>query len=63
MTIIIVFDTGYELKIKCSSFSIERDILGKICGYTAEGITENKMLYFNPERILCIYRVLDDEVK
>lgn len=63
MTIVFRFrdGDGFELKMKCKSFTVERNGLGEICGYKAEGITENKPIDFKFEDIMCIYRVLSDE--
>jgi len=61
MTIVFRFRDGFELKMKCKSFTVERNGLGEICGYKAEGITENKPIDFKFEDIMCIYRVLSDE--
>lgn len=61
MTIVFVFKNGFELKMKCREFSINRNSLDMVTGYEAKGITENKLIEFDFENILCIYRVLSDE--
>lgn len=61
MIICFVFKTGYELKMKCKSFSLQRNGLNEITGYEAKGITENKPIDFDFEDLLCIYRVVSDE--
>lgn len=61
MTIVFVFRNGFELKMKCEKFTIERNGLGAVTGYEASGITENKLINFNSDDILCIYRVMSDE--
>ncbi len=61
MTIAFVFRTGFELRMKCETFALNRNGLGVICGYEAKGITENKPIEFDFDDILCIYRVLSDE--
>lgn len=61
MTIVIVFDSGYEVRMKCNEFALSRGPLGDINGYEAKGITENKILEFNPDHIVCVYRVMSDE--
>lgn len=61
MTIVFVFRNGFELKMKCKKFTLQRNGLGVVTGYEASGITENKPIDFNFDDILCIYRVLSDE--
>lgn len=61
MTIVFVFRNGFELKMKCEKFTLQRNGLGVVTGYEASGITENKPIDFNFDDILCIYRVLSDE--
>ena len=61
MTIVFVFRNGFELKMKCKKFTLERNGLGKITGYSASGISENKPLELDFDELLCIYRVLSDE--
>ena len=63
MTICIVFKNGYMQKMKCESFSIEYNTTGDVIGYEAKGITENEMIFLNFNEILCVYRVMSDEVK
>ena len=63
MTLVIVFKTGYELKMKCKSYEINKDGYGRIKKMSFEGITENIPLYWNAEDVLCVYRVASDEIK
>lgn len=63
MTICTVFKNGYVQKMKCESFSIERSVTGEVTGYEAKGITENKIIFLDFNEILCIYRVMSDEVE
>lgn len=62
MTIVFVLKNGYELKMKCKEFSIDKDCLGGIIGYSAMGVTENKPVYIDLSQIMCIYRIRSDEI-
>ena len=62
MTIVFVFKNGFELRMKCREFSLNRNGLGMVIGYEAKDITENKLIEFDIKDVLCIYRVLSDEV-
>lgn len=61
MIIVIVFKNGYELKMKCSDFSITTTS-GKLTKCKFEGVSENDPIYFDCNEVLCIYRVMSDEV-
>lgn len=61
MTIVFVFKNGFELRMKCRDFLLNRNGLGMATGYEAKGLTENKPIWFDFENVLCIYRVLSDE--
>lgn len=61
MTIVFVFKSGYEVRMKCEKFTINKNGLGQLQGWKAEGISENKVLEMDVSEILCIYRVLSDE--
>lgn len=61
MTICFVFKQGYELRMKCEEFTLHRNGLGMVTGYKAKGVTENQLIEFNGDDILCIYRELSDE--
>jgi len=61
MTIVFVFKNGFELRMKCKDFLLNRNALGMVTGYEAKGVTENKPIEFHIEDVLCIYRVLSDE--
>lgn len=59
MTIVIVFKNGYELRTKCESVETTRSDLTDI---SYQGIEENKPLYINFDEVLCVYRVVSDEL-
>lgn len=61
MTIVIVFKSGYELKVKCEESTLSRDIDGVITNIKFKGVTENKPLDINFDEVACIYRVMSDE--
>lgn len=61
MTIVFVFKNGFELRMKCREFTLQRNVLGEVSGYEAKGITENKPIEFDFDNVLCVYRVLSDE--
>ena len=64
MTIVIVFKNGYELKIKCESIDTKKDRLtGRVTSIIWHGITENKLIDIDFDEILCIYRVMSDELQ
>lgn len=62
MTICFVFKNGFELKMKCDEFSVKRNGLDQLAGYDAKGITENKPIDMDLSEVVCIYRVISDEV-
>lgn len=61
MTVVFVLKNGIELKTKCDSIEIEKNLLGTLTGYEIKGITENKPLYIDLNQIACIYRIMPDE--
>lgn len=61
MTIVIMFRTGTELRIKCDGFNIKKNILEQLTEANFEGIVENKPIWFDLHEVLCIYRVISDE--
>lgn len=61
MTIVLLFKSGKEVRVKCDKFDVERNRLGVMTNFSAEGISENKFLYVNMEDLDCIYRVISDE--
>ena len=61
MTIVFVFKNGFQLRMKCRDFSLNRNGLGMVTGYEAKGVTENKLIEFDIKDVLCIYRVMSDE--
>lgn len=61
MTIVLVMDDSFELKVKCENCTIERNGFGTITNIRFSGIKENKPLFLPTERVKCIYRVLSDE--
>ena len=63
MTIGFIFKNGYELKVKCGSFSSTKNGLGQLTGYEMENITENKPIYMDLDEVICVYRVVTDEVE
>lgn len=63
MTIVIVFKNGYELRTKCTNCVVTKNnVTGKVTNIDYLGITENKPFDFNVDEILCIYRVVSDEL-
>lgn len=63
MTICFLFKSGYELKMKCKEFSTTKNGLGEFMSYEAKEVTENKPLYMDLSEVVCIYRVMTDEVE
>lgn len=63
MTIVIVIDDGFELKVKCKDCDISINGFGVITNIYFKGITENKQLFLQTEKIKCVYRVVSDEEK
>ncbi len=64
MTIVIVFKNGYKLKTKCESIDTKKDRLtGRVTSINLHGITENKLIDIDFDEILCIYRVMSDELQ
>ena len=64
MTIVIVFKNGYELKTKCESIDMERiGNTGRVTRITWHNVTENKLIDIDFDEILCIYRVMSDELQ
>ena len=57
MRIIIRFKSGFELPIMCDSFSIKQHpMTNEITEYEIKGIRDNKLIFFRPEDIECIFR-------
>lgn len=54
MTIVIVFKSGYELKVKCDEYTLSRNIDGKITNMKFDGVTGNKPLGINFDEVACI---------
>ena len=63
MPIVIVFKNGYELKTKCESIDIKKSGTGRVTSIIWHGITENKLIDIDFDEILCIYRVMSDELQ
>ena len=62
MRIIIRFKSGFELPITCDSFSLtQHSMTDEITGYEMKGITDNKLLFFRPEDVECIFRDMTAE--
>lgn len=61
MTIVLVLDDGFELRVKCEDCEITRNGFGVITNIHFSGIKENKPLFLPTERLKCVYRVLSDE--
>lgn len=61
MTIVIVFKTGYQLKVKCEDCIVTRDGLGTVTNISFDDVTENKLIYSKLDDVLCVYRVVSDE--
>lgn len=61
MTIVLLFKSGKEVRVKCDKFDIERNGLGVITSFSAEEISENKFLYVDMQGLDCIYRIMSDE--
>lgn len=63
MTIVIVFKNGYELKTKCTNADITKNSLtGQVTNIKYSGVTENKPLNVDFDEVICIYRIVSDEV-
>ena len=66
MTIRFVLKNGKEIDMKCKNFSSNTNPLtgnGMITGYSAEDITENKIIGINFSEVVAVYRLLVDEEK
>ena len=64
MTIVIVFKNGYEVRTKCESLDIEKDrTTGRVTHVNFHGVTENKFIDIDFDEILCIYRIMSDELQ
>lgn len=63
MTIVIMFKNGQELRMKCTNFKRKVDGLGQLTSIEYEGGSENAFAWIDINEILCIYRVMSDEVK
>jgi hypothetical protein len=61
MKIIIVFKNGFSLVVTCEKFSIDKDGLGNITGYSIKGIKDHKPLYIEFEDVICVYRDVEAE--
>lgn len=63
MTIRVILNSGSEFSIKCDEFTLMKNGLGLVTGYSIEGITENKPVYLNFEQVAAIVRILSDEAR
>lgn len=63
MTIRVILNSGSEFAIKCKKFTLEKNRLDQVTGYSIEGITENKPVYLNFEQVAAIVRIQSDEVE
>ena len=61
LSIRIMLESGTEFTIKCEKFTLERNGLGEVTGYNIEGISENKPVYLNFDKIAAIVRTVCDE--
>lgn len=62
MTVILKFKNGYELDVHCEEAEIRTDeITGKFAGVEFRGIVNNKPMHYDPEDILCVYKLIDGE--
>lgn len=60
--VIMRFKSGFELPITCDKFSIRTNTAtGEISSYDIKGIKDNKLLFFRPEDIECIFQDMNDE--
>lgn len=60
--VIMRFKSGFELPITCDEFSIRTNtVTGEISSYDIKGITDNKLLFFRPEDVECIFQEMNDE--
>lgn len=58
MTVVFVFKNGYELKVKRENVTLTTsNLIGRITGYTIDGIDSNKPLYIDVNEIICVYRL------
>lgn len=61
LSIRIMLESGTEFTIKCEKFTLKRNGLGEVTGYNIEGISENKPVYLNFDKIAAIVRTVSDE--
>lgn len=61
LSIRIMLESGTEFTIKCEKFTLKKNGLGEITGYEIEGISENKPIYLNFDKIAAIVRTVSDE--
>lgn len=63
MTIRVILNSGSEFSIKCDEFTLMKNGLGLVTGYSIEGITENKPIYLDFEQVAAVVRVVSNERK
>ena len=64
MTFVLRFKTGYELPVHCEEADVQIDpASGNLEGIDFRGVVNNMPVYFNPEDILCVYKLIDGENK
>ena len=63
MTIVIMFKNGKELRMKCKSFNVKSNIANVLTGWEYTGAIENAVTWISMDEVMCIYRVMSDEVK
>ena len=63
MTIVIIMNDDFELRVKCKDYEIEKNGIGSITNIMFNGIKENKPIYLPVNKIKYIYRVVSDEME
>lgn len=61
MGIRIIFKNGFELVVKCESFTVNRNGLKEVIGFDFKGVTENKPLHLDFSEILAVVGIMSDE--
>lgn len=63
MTIVILFDNGKEIRVKCSKCTIDKSFMTNLIeSIRFEEVKENLPTYIDFRHVIAVYRVQSDEM-
>ena len=61
MQIRVILKSGADFVIKCDKFSLKKNALEEVTGYSIYGITENKPVYLDFSQVAAAVRLISNE--